>query len=37
LGPVRLRRASAYGFMKGRMRMLGDIMAPIDVDWNAEQ
>lgn len=35
LAPVRLRRASAYGFMKGRMQILGDIVAPIDVDWGA--
>ncbi len=37
LAPVRERRPSAYGFMTGRMRILGDIVAPIDVAWNAEQ
>ena len=37
LAPVRTRRASAYGFMKGRMQILGDILAPIDVDWNVEK
>jgi prevent-host-death family protein len=37
LAPVRMRRASAYGFMKGRIQILGDIVAPIDVDWDAER
>jgi prevent-host-death family protein len=37
LAPVRERRSSAYGFMKGRMQILGDIVAPVDVTWNAEQ
>lgn len=37
LGPVRVRRTSAFGFMKGRIQVLGDIVAPVDVDWNAEQ
>jgi len=37
LAPVRVRRTSAYGFMKGRIQILGDIVAPIDVDWDAEQ
>ena len=37
LAPVRMRSASAYGFMKGRIRILGDIVAPIDVGWDAER
>lgn len=37
LAPVRIRRASAFGFMKGRVKILGDLVAPIDVSWNAEQ
>jgi prevent-host-death family protein len=27
--------ASYYGFMKGTVRVIGDIIAPIDVEWNA--
>ena len=30
LAPVRERRSSAYGFMKGRMQILGDIVAPVE-------
>jgi prevent-host-death family protein len=37
LAPVRERRASAHGFMKGRIQILGDIVAPVDVDWDAER
>lgn len=37
LGPVRTTRRSALGFMKGRIEILGDIVAPIDVEWEAEQ
>lgn len=37
LTPLRTRHASAYGFMKGRIKILGDIVSPIDVRWNAEQ
>ncbi|HEY0478903.1 MAG TPA: type II toxin-antitoxin system Phd/YefM family antitoxin [Kofleriaceae bacterium] len=37
LAPIRERRASAHGFMKGRIQILGDIVAPVDVDWDAER
>jgi prevent-host-death family protein len=35
LSPSRPRRRSAYGFLKGRGKILGDIIAPIDVVWDA--
>jgi prevent-host-death family protein len=37
LGPVRAPRGSAFGFMKGRIKILGDIEAPIDVEWDANR
>lgn len=37
LAPVRSPRRSARGFMKGRGEILGDIIAPIDVAWDAEK
>jgi prevent-host-death family protein len=37
LSPVRERRGSAYGFMKGRIEILGDLVAPIDVAWDADR
>jgi hypothetical protein len=37
LGPVRTPGRSAYGFMKGHIKVLGDIVAPVDVDWDAER
>jgi prevent-host-death family protein len=36
LSPVRARRESGLGFMKGRLRILGDIVAPIDAAWDAD-
>jgi prevent-host-death family protein len=36
LSPVRARRKSALGFMEGRIRILGDIVSPIDVKWDAD-
>ena len=35
LAPVRARPRSAFGLLKGRIRIKGDIVAPIDVRWNA--
>lgn len=37
LSPVRVAHRSAFGFMKGRIEILGDIVEPIDAVWNAEQ
>jgi prevent-host-death family protein len=37
LGPVRVPRGSAFGYMKGSIKILGDIQAPIDLDWDAER
>lgn len=37
LAPVRGRRTSAYGCMKGLIKIVGDIESPIDVRWDAEQ
>jgi len=36
LVPVNERRESIIGSMKGTMEILGDIVAPIDVKWNAD-
>jgi prevent-host-death family protein len=36
LVPVHERRESLIGSMKGTMEILGDIVAPIDVKWNAD-
>lgn len=36
LSPVRARRESGLGFMKGRLRILGDIVSPIDATWDAD-
>jgi prevent-host-death family protein len=33
--PVTERSASFVGSMKGSMEILGDILAPIDVEWEA--
>ena len=31
----RSRRRSPFGFAKGRMRIVGDIISPLDVEWEA--
>ena len=36
LVPVNQRQESIIGSMKGTMEILGDIVAPIDVKWNAD-
>jgi prevent-host-death family protein len=33
LTPVRDPSKAAAGFFKGRMEIVGDIVAPVDVDW----
>jgi prevent-host-death family protein len=36
LSPARrVRRGSAFGYMKGRIRILGDIVSPLDIEWDA--
>lgn len=35
--PITPSRSSIYGFMKGRIEILGDIISPIDVVWDAEK
>jgi prevent-host-death family protein len=35
LSPVRAKPKSIVGAMKGRIQILGDIISPIDVRWNA--
>ena len=37
LSPVRIAHRSAFGFMTGRIEILGDIVEPIDAVWNAER
>jgi prevent-host-death family protein len=36
LVPLNERRESIIGSMKGTMEILGDIVAPIDVRWDAD-
>jgi prevent-host-death family protein len=36
LSPVRARRGPGLGFMKGRIRIVGDIVSPIDATWDAD-
>ena len=36
LSPVRARRASGLGFMKGRLRILGDIVSSINTTRSAD-
>jgi PIN domain nuclease of toxin-antitoxin system/antitoxin (DNA-binding transcriptional repressor) of toxin-antitoxin stability system len=33
--PAAKRPASVFGFRKGRMKIVGDIVAPLDVEWDA--
>jgi prevent-host-death family protein len=35
LVPVRKQSRRLSGFMKGRVEILGDIVAPVDVEWEA--
>jgi prevent-host-death family protein len=35
LGPVKIKPKTLFGFMKDRVRIVGDIESPIDVEWNA--
>jgi len=37
LSPVRARRRSAFGCMKGRIEIRGDLVAPIDVAWDVDR
>jgi prevent-host-death family protein len=37
LSPVLTTKASAFGFARGQIEILGDIVAPIDVVWDATQ
>lgn len=35
LGPVVRRPRTLVGFLKGRIRIKGDIVSPLDVEWDA--
>jgi prevent-host-death family protein len=35
LAPYRRRKRNALGILKGRLFITGDIISPIDVEWNA--
>ena len=37
LVPYRQQPKSLFGVMKGTLEIKGDIMAPIDVEWDAER
>jgi prevent-host-death family protein len=37
LAPVARKPRSVFGLMKGRGRILGDIVSPIDEDWETER
>ena len=36
LAPVRVVPRSAFGFAKGSLEVIGDLLAPIDVTWDAD-
>ncbi len=35
LGPHKSIKKDAFGILKGRMEIVGDIISPIDVEWEA--
>jgi prevent-host-death family protein len=35
LGPHKTETKDAFGILKGRLKIVGDIMSPIDVEWDA--
>ena len=35
LSPYKQRKRNAFGILKGRVFITGDIISPIDVEWNA--
>ena len=35
LSPYKQRKRNARGILKGRLTVTGDIISPIDVEWNA--
>jgi prevent-host-death family protein len=35
LGPYKQRKRNARGILKGRLTVTGDIISPIDIEWNA--
>ena len=37
LGPVTQKPKSLFGCMKGRIQIHGDIISPIDVEWEANR
>ena len=37
LGPVKKRVDSLFGLHKGHIQIKGDIISPLDVDWEAEK
>ena len=37
LGPVTRKRRSLIGAHEGQIKILGDIISPIDVEWEAER
>ena len=37
LSPIRPTLKSAFGFFKGNIEILGDIVSPIDVEWESNR
>jgi prevent-host-death family protein len=37
LSPISRERRSIWGLHKGQIEILGDIIAPIDVEWEADR
>ena len=35
LAPVRKRRSAPFGRSRGRFRIVGDIISPLEVEWDA--
>jgi prevent-host-death family protein len=36
LVPIRPKKDDIFGFMKGKVKVVGDIESPIDVEWGTE-
>ena len=37
LGPIVSKPKTLFGYLRGRVEIVGDIIAPIDVAWDAER
>jgi prevent-host-death family protein len=37
LGPVVSKPATLFGYLQGKVEIVGDVIAPVDVGWDAER